>query len=204
MARLTGPEFWAILPRNKFSGGDKMHSVAKIIIGSVALSAIAAVAYAQAPQDGKSMADASVTQAPGPVPNPANIPFTPPDKLVWSGDPKGEQQIKLFGDPDKPGLYGVLIKWNPGTGSRPHMHDQDRFIYVVSGTWWVSSSSVYDPKLSYPMPAGSVVKDVANTVHWDGVRAGGPPAILELVGMGPVKTIQVDENGKPKPRPPAQ
>jgi hypothetical protein len=83
------------------------------------------------------------------------------------------------------------------------MHDKDRFIYVVSGTWWVSSSPVYDPKLSYPMTAGSSVEDVAGTVHWDGARAGGPPAILELVGMGPVKTIPVDENGKPKPRPPA-
>jgi hypothetical protein len=49
------------------------------------------------------------------------------------------------------------------------------------------------------MPQGSFVTDLANTVHWDGARAGGPPAILELVGMGPVKTIQVDDNGKPLP-----
>jgi quercetin dioxygenase-like cupin family protein len=81
----------------------------------------------------------------------------------------------------------------------PHFHDQDRYIYVVSGTWWVSSSNHYDPKTTYPMPAGSVVQDVANTVHYDGARAGGPPAILELVGMGPVKTIQVGEDGKPLP-----
>jgi quercetin dioxygenase-like cupin family protein len=180
-----------------------MHSVAKLMIGSVALLAAATFAYAQAPQDGKSMSDASISDPKGPLPNPANIPFTPPDKLVWTGNPKGEQQVVLFGDPNKAGMYGLLIKWNPGTGSRPHIHDQDRFIYVVSGTWWVSSSPIYDPKLSYPMPAGSSVEDLANTVHWDGVRAGGPPAILELVGMGPVKTIPVDENGKPKPRPPA-
>jgi hypothetical protein len=63
----------------------------------------------------------------------------------------------------------------------------------------VSSSSHYDPKNTYPMPAGSVVKDVANTIHYDGARAGGPPAVLELVGMGPVKTIQVGEDGKPLP-----
>jgi quercetin dioxygenase-like cupin family protein len=184
-----------------------MHSVAKILLGTVALAGIAAAAYAQgaAPTDGKSMADASVKDAPGPVPNPANIPFTPPEKLVWGGNPKGEQQIKLFGDPSQPGMYGVLIKWNPGTGSRPHMHDQDRFIYVVSGTWWVSSSTHYDPKLTYPMPAGSYVEDVKGTVHWDGARADGPPVVLELVGMGPVKTIPVGEDGKPlPPRAPAK
>ena len=178
-----------------------MHKVARIFLGTVALVGIAAVAYAQggAPSDGKSMADASIKDPPGPVPNPANIPFIPPDKLMAMFGGKGEQQIKLFGDPSKPGMYGVLIKWDPGKGSRPHFHDQDRFIYVVSGTWWVSSSNHYDPKTTYPMPAGSFVTDLANTVHWDGARAGGPPAILELVGMGPVKTIQVDENGKPLP-----
>lgn len=180
-----------------------MHIVAKAFLGAGAMAtvaAIAAVAYAQGmAAPGPSMADVTVNDPPGPVPDPKNIPFTPPDKLVWGGNPKGEQQIKLFGDPDKPGMYGVLIKWAPGTGSHPHMHDQDRFIYVVSGTWWVSSSSHYDPKLTHPMPAGSYVEDIKNTVHWDGARAGGPPAILELVGMGPVKTIQVDDNGNPLP-----
>jgi hypothetical protein len=132
------------------------------------------------------------------VPDPGNIPFTPPDKVVWTGNPKGQQQVKLFGDPQ------ARHVWRPDQmgarrGQPPHFHDQDRYIYVVSGTWWVSSSSHYDPKNTYPMPAGRYVEDVANTMHWDGARAGGPPAMLELVGMGPVKTIQVDENGKPLP-----
>jgi quercetin dioxygenase-like cupin family protein len=150
-----------------------MRKVVTLVLGTMALAGITAVAYAQgaAPTDGRSMADASVKDPKGPVPDPKNIPFVPADKLmVWGGNPKGEQQIKLFGDPDKPGMYGILIKWNPGTGSRPHMHDQDRFIYVVSGTWWVSSSPHYDPKLTYPMPQGSYVKDEKGTVHWDGAR----------------------------------
>jgi hypothetical protein len=42
-------------------------------------------------------------------------------------------------------------------------------------------------------------------VHWDGARLGEKePAVLVLVGMGPVKTVQVDENGKPKTPPPAR
>jgi quercetin dioxygenase-like cupin family protein len=177
-----------------------MRKVATLVLGTVALAGVAAVAYGQgmAPQ-GPSMADASINDPKGPVPDAKNIPFIPPEKLQAMFAGNGEQQIKLFGDPSQPGMYGVLIKWDPGKGSRPHFHDQDRFIYVVSGTWWVSSSTHYDPKLTYPMPAGSFVTDIKNTVHWDGARVGGPPAILELVGMGPVKTIQVDENGKPLP-----
>ena len=54
------------------------------------------------------------------------------------------------------------------------------------------------------MRAGSVAIDKMNTVHWDGARVDEKePAVLVLVGMGPVKTIQVDENGKPKPAAPA-
>ena len=65
---------------------------------------------------------------------------------------------------------------------------------MISGTWWVS----------YPVQAGTVAIDKANTVHWDGARLGEKePAVLVLVGMGPVKTVQVDEDGKPKaPVPP--
>ena len=38
----------------------------------------------------------------------------------------------------------------------------------------------------------------ANTVRWDGARTEEKePAIILLTGMGPVKTVQVDENGKP-------
>jgi quercetin dioxygenase-like cupin family protein len=177
-----------------------MHSVAKYCLGAVVLVGVAAAAYAQG-QSGapNGMSTVTVNDPPGPIPDPSHIPFMPNAKLVWEGNPAGEQHVALFGDPSKPGLYGQLIKWNPGTGSRPHFHDQDRFIYVVSGVWWVSSSSHYDPKLTYPLPAGSSVEDVANTVHWDGARAGGPPVILELVGMGPVKTISVGEDGKPLP-----
>jgi hypothetical protein len=40
----------------------------------------------------------------------------------------------------------------------------------VSGTWWVSSSNVYDERTTYPFHAGTFSTDVANTVHWDGAR----------------------------------
>lgn len=137
------------------------------------------------------------------MPDPSHIPFVLAKDIAWVGDPKGEQRATLFGDPNQPGPYGFLLRWNPGSFSKPHFHSADRWIYVVSGTWWVSSSNVYDESKMYPLPAGTFATDMKNTVHYDGAKAGGPPATLELVGMGPVATTQVDENGKPKPRPPA-
>ena len=122
------------------------------------------------------------------VPDPSHIVFTAPKDIKWKMG-TGSDQAVIFGDPDKPGLYGILIRWHPGQFSRPHFHNTDRYAYVISGTWWVSSSDTYDLSKTYPMPAGSVVTDLANTVHFDGAKDGD--AMLELVGMGPVTTTPV-------------
>jgi len=122
------------------------------------------------------------------VPDPSHIVFTAPKDVKWKMG-TGSDQAVIFGDPDKPGLYGILIRWHPGQFSRPHFHNTDRYAYVISGTWWVSSSDTYDLSKTYPMPVGSVVTDLANTVHFDGAKDGD--ALLELVGMGPVTTTPV-------------
>lgn len=123
-----------------------------------------------------------------PVPDPSHITFTPPKDIKWKMG-TGSDQAVIFGDPDKPGLYGILIRWHPGQFSRPHFHNMERYAYVISGTWWVSASDTFDISKTYPMPAGSVVTDLANTVHFDGAKDEG--ALLELVGMGPVTTTPV-------------
>jgi quercetin dioxygenase-like cupin family protein len=128
------------------------------------------------------------------LPDPTHIPFTLPKNIAWKETGPGEYQAKLFGDSSKPGIYGVLIKWTPGHFSHPHSHSQQRYIYVVSGTWWVSSSSTYDPSKTYPLPAGTFAMDNVNAIHWDGAKAQTGPAILELVGMGPVVTTHVGES----------
>src|SRR5260370_8291171 len=75
----------------------------------------------------------------------------------------------MRGDPDKPGPYIVLIKWGPHQMSRPHFHPNDRFITVLSGTWWVGTGSKFDPESTVPMPAGSF-----GTHFGKGVDYGGP------------------------------
>jgi len=139
---------------------------------------------------------AFVLPAPGKAPglNPANVIFAKDKDLKWYNDPqyKGELQANLFGDPSKPGMYGILVKWPAGQFSRPHFHSQDRFVYVVSGIWWVSSDDVFDPNKTTPMPAGSFVVDLGNKVHWDGAKKETGDTILELVGMGPVVTEKVN------------
>jgi quercetin dioxygenase-like cupin family protein len=143
------------------------------------------------------MGGAALAQDTGnyPKPDPTHIPYTLLKDIPWKGNPERSQTYTLFGDPAKLGPYAQLLKWNPGAFSKPHMHAKDRFITVVQGVWWVSSSNVYDPNKTYPLPAGTVVTDVANTVHWDGAKT--EPAIILITGEGPAGNVSVDENGKP-------
>jgi len=91
----------------------------------------------------------------------------------------------------------VKYIWYPGNFSKPHYHNNERFAYVVSGTWWTSTSNVYDERTTYPVHAGTVAVDKLRGIHWDGARKGEKePAVLILAGTGPNNNQSVDENGK--------
>jgi len=124
--------------------------------------------------------------------NPKAVIYTLPKDLKWK-DNGGNANVVLFGDPSKPGLYGVLNKWKAGNHfSHPHFHPNDRFITVVSGTWWVGSGPKWDPANgSVPMPAGTFVTHFAKQVHWDGAK--DEDAVILIVGEGPATSTQVPE-----------
>jgi hypothetical protein len=117
-------------------------------------------------------------------PDPKVLAFKLPKDIKWSGTGSSpSQQAVLAGDPNKEGIYVVLTKWNPHNMSRPHFHPNDRFIYVISGTWWVGTGPKYDPDSTTPMPAGTFVQHFGKQIHYDGAKDG--EVILEIVGMGP-------------------
>jgi hypothetical protein len=117
--------------------------------------------------------------------NPAAVVYKLPDQIKWSEPtPAGSQNAVMAGDPSKPGLYVVLNKWLKGNHfSRPHFHPNDRFITVISGTWWVGTGPKFDPANTVPMPAGSFVTHFGKQVHWDGAK--DEDAVLLIVGEGP-------------------
>jgi len=124
--------------------------------------------------------------------NPKALSYKLPNQIPWverSGG--GSAQAVITGDPEKPGLYVVLLKWHPHHMSRPHFHPNDRFITVLSGTWWVGTGTKYDPDSTVPMPAGTVVTHYGNQVHYDGAK--DEEAVLEIVGMGPATSTAAEE-----------
>jgi len=83
------------------------------------------------------------------------------------------------------------VKWYPHNNSRPHFHPNDRYITVLSGTWWVGSGTKYDPDSMVPMPAGSYVVDLAKQPHYDGAK--DEMAVIEIVGEGPATITSAEQ-----------
>ena len=130
--------------------------------------------------------------------NPEETQITLPDAIQWSSWPPGfppnsAQMATLYGGLDRPGHYVVLMKWYPGYMSAPHSYATDRLSIVISGVWWVNSGADFDPANAVPVPAGSFVRRIARTPHYDGVVAGGKePAVIALFSIGPVDFQLVD------------
>ena len=93
-----------------------MNVTSRVVAALVLMSGLA-VASAQTPAQ-PAAPKATIADPEGPVPNSANIPFTLPKDLKWTGQEGRQQQAVLYGDPSKEGPYGVIIKWYPGNFSR--------------------------------------------------------------------------------------
>ena len=133
-------------------------------------------------------------QTPAPATNgldPKVLAYKLPDQIQWKEDPLGAKTAVLQGDPSKPGLYIMLVKWTPHHMSHPHWHPHDRFITVISGTWWVGTGPKFDPDKTVPMPAGSFVTHFGKEIHYDGAKDS--EAVLEIVGDGPATATPAEE-----------
>ena len=121
--------------------------------------------------------------------DPAAIHMTLPDKIPWKITDNSDTAI-LAGDPAKPGLYVELTRWHAGHMSRPHYHPNDRYITVMSGTWWVGTGTKYDPNTTVGMPPGSFVRHTGKGIHWDGAKDAD--CVIEIVGMGPATSTPAE------------
>ena len=122
--------------------------------------------------------------------NPKAMTITLPSDIKWNKSPNAERAV-LYGDPSKPGYYAELVRWLPHNNSRPHYHQNDRFIQVLSGTWWVQTGAKYDPAGFKPIPAGSFVVHTAKEIHYDGAR--DEPCLLLISGQGPDTSVPAEE-----------
>ena len=123
--------------------------------------------------------------------NPVAVKLQLPDQIKWVDNTAGGVSSALItGNPEMPGLYVQLVKWHAHHMSHPHFHPNDRFIYVISGTWWVGTGTKFDPDSTVPVPPGSFVKHFGKQVHYDGAK--DEDTVLEIVGEGPATSTPAE------------
>lgn len=116
-----------------------------------------------------------------------------PDGLTWREIPGGlgAQAATLFGDPGRPGLYVVRVRFPPHTMDTPHSHTADRYVTVLEGDWRIGVGPDFDPASAGVLSPGSVMFHPAGGVHWDG-SASDAAVVVQVVGLGPVQTLPHD------------
>jgi hypothetical protein len=129
--------------------------------------------------------------------DPTMTQITLPDAIPWKPlynfPPGMAESAALYGALGDPGQYFALIRWHQGYMSAPHWYETDRLYVVMSGTWYVASGEDFAPEATVPVPAGSFVRRVAKTPHYDGVKKDAPePCVIALSGMGPIHYHLVD------------
>src|SRR5215208_4934003 len=107
--------------------------------------------------------------------------YTLPDQMQWRDTADG-RTANLYGDPSKPGLYAYVEKRGPNMWNMPHVQENDRFVTVLEGTFWVGTGT-FDSQRTVPLKPGSFVRDVAGGIHFEGTKDDG--ATLYVVGIGP-------------------
>ena len=120
-----------------------------------------------------------------------NVVRITPDQLKWMDEPDGLgfKTAIVEGDPKKPGLYIIQVKFPPGVMSRPHFHREDRYGTVIKGTWYTGAGDEFAPDKTIPLKPGSFMKHPAGVHHFDGAK--DEEVIVQLVGMGPSETTRL-------------
>lgn len=116
-----------------------------------------------------------------------------PEDVRWTpmANTPGVMIAILAGDPGRAGPYVVRVKFPAHVMDTPHFHSADRYVTVLKGTWYAGTGKQFDPAAAIPMPAGSYMFHPAGGAHWDGSNSG-EDVIVQIVGIGPVTTSQVD------------
>lgn len=114
-----------------------------------------------------------------------------PEEVQWVADTDGSgvQRAVLEGDPTKPGLYVIRVKFPRGMMSTNHYHREDRHVSVIQGTWYSGTGSEFAPDKTIPMKPGSYMKHPAGAQHFDGAKED--EVIVQIVGIGPSETVRL-------------
>jgi quercetin dioxygenase-like cupin family protein len=110
---------------------------------------------------------------------------------IASGRPK-----VLFGNPETPGFYSILVFVPPHTTIQAHSHRDNRMATVVSGEWHFGYGDHFDATALKTLPPGSVYSEPARANHF--AQTGDEPVVVQISGLGPTDTKYFDPANDPR------
>lgn len=121
------------------------------------------------------------------------------DKLTWNDEPllpKGAKSTLLVGDPSKPGVFIVRLKFPPNYKIAPHTHPFTEVITVLSGKVGNGMGEKFDAQKGDVLAAGASFALPADHTHY--VWTGDEEAVVELIATGPWGITYTDPKDDPR------
>jgi quercetin dioxygenase-like cupin family protein len=106
--------------------------------------------------------------------------------------PTSLQTAVLFGDPTKPGVYVIRVKYAAGTKVMPHWHpDEVRTATVLSGTYYFAVGEQWDDSKMRPYTVGTFLSEPPRTPHYAWAKDG--EVIVQFTGLGPTAITMIPQ-----------
>jgi quercetin dioxygenase-like cupin family protein len=117
-----------------------------------------------------------------------------PGQVKWVDDPVGfgVQRATIQGDPAKPGIYVIRIRFPRGVMSLPHFHKEDRHAIVLQGTWYTGTGADFQPDKTIGLSPGSYMMHPGGERHFDGAK--DEDVVLQIIGYGPSETTRLSKD----------
>ena len=104
----------------------------------------------------------------------------------------------LKGDPNKPGVYTIMLRVPAHTKIAAHSHRDDRVATVISGTWHIGYGEKFDEAKLKALPAGSFYTEPPSEAHF--AETDDEAVVVQITGFGPSSTDYVDPAQDPRRR----
>jgi quercetin dioxygenase-like cupin family protein len=121
-----------------------------------------------------------------------------PDEIVFRDDPafpNGGQTALLHGDPTKPGLFILRIKFPPNYVVPPHTHPGFETVTVLSGAMGSGMGEKAELK-GKMLKAGGMLALPANHAHY--VWTAGEETIIQVAAVGPFDLVYINPADDPR------
>lgn len=130
--------------------------------------------------------------------------FSPADfKFPRHGNPgtgssgiSGIETVVLKGNPDRVGVYTIMLRVPAHTKIQSHSHRDDRVATVISGTWHIGYGDRFDDSKLKALPPGSFYTEPPGETHF--AETGDEAVIVQITGYGPSSTDYVESGSDPR------